>query len=173
MSKCSSCATSSRCGHDHSSRAPQKPSLVDLEVVRQFFTVSFVRIAQSVEATHSGEMTQEDFRKKAEAIATRLSEIFCGYFSNYDEGPEDWNPHGLAETLRDILGQNGVWDENGVPQSDENVVFTGCEIFIEQSIKAVNDKRSQGFVIRTADDIPGDVEMFIEQWAMIFAGAPY
>ncbi len=171
MSGCASCRPGG-C-HDHSSRAPQSPSLVDLVVVRGIFSQAVVNMFNRAVACSQGEMTKEELDKKDLVLTEWLGDTFCGHNSHFEEGPEDWNPKGLAEVLRGILADNAVWEEGEeMPEDDESVIFTACAVFVAEAYKAILTSMQSGVAIDDTKNLPPEVDSFVETWAMVFAGAP-
>ena len=170
MSRCRlSCGRSSRgcCGHDHGSKAVQKPSLVDIEVVRNIFSQAMKNMFSRALSCARGELSKEDLIDKDEYLSQWLTETFCGHNKYFEEGPECWNPTGLAEVLRQMPLVRIKQEVD-----DEAVVFTAISVFIDESHKIIANQLTQ-------EDLSEDnklnlegIERFIEYWTLLFSGAP-
>lgn len=158
------------CGHDHSSKAVQSPSLVDITVVRGIFAQAAVNLTKRAKLCAAGEMTRKEFDDKMTELTEWLGETFCGHNRHFEDGPEDWNPAGLAASLRGILGKN-AWDVP--PEDDEEAVFTACAVFTSEVLKAVLSCIQEGDDVDDPKNLPPALDEFIETWAMVFAGATF
>ena len=52
------------CGHDHSSKAEQAPSIVDIEVVRKILSQAVVNMCKRAIACAEGELTRDELAEK-------------------------------------------------------------------------------------------------------------
>lgn len=158
------------CGRDHSSKAPQSPSLVDIEVVRKIFAQAIVNMCSRLVSVANGEMTIEEQRNKDLYLAQWLGETFCAYNKHFEPGPEGWNPSGLAEFVRQQFKDKHP--ENDFEADDETAVFSACAIFVGESYKALEDTLKNGVVLTNPNRLPDSVDRFVEAWTMLFVGAP-
>ena len=141
------------CGHDHSSKAEQAPSIVDIEVVRKILSQAVVNMCKRAIACAEGELTRDELAEKDMKLMEWLGETFCGNNSHFEPGPEDWTTEG------------------GGMSSDE-VVVKACAIFVGEAYKAIHDALKAGFPLLDADELPAPVASFVESWTLLFVGAP-
>ena len=66
------------CGHDHSSKAEQAPSIVDIEVVRKILSHAIVNMCKRAIACAEGELTRDELAEKDMKLMEWLGETFCG-----------------------------------------------------------------------------------------------
>ena len=159
------------CGHDHSSKAEQAPSIVDIEVVRKILSQAVVNMCKRAIACAEGELTRDELAEKDMKLMEWLGETFCGNNSHFEPGPEDWTTEGLAEYINQALPQI---EENpeGEEMSSDEVVVKACAIFVGEAYKAIHDALKAGFPLLDADELPAPVASFVEAWTLLFVGAP-
>lgn len=159
------------CGHDHSSKAEQAPSIVDIEVVRKILSQAVVNMCKRAIACAEGELTRDELAEKDMKLMEWLGETFCGNNSHFEPGPEDWTTEGLAEYIKQALPQI---EENpeGEEMSSDEVVVKACAIFVEEAYKAIHDALKAGFPLLDADELPAPVASFVRTWTLLFVGAP-
>lgn len=159
------------CGHDHSSKAEQAPSIVDIEVVRKILSQAVVNMCKRAIACAEGELTRDELAEKDMKLMEWLGETFCGNNSHFEPGPEDWTTEGLAEYIKQALPQI---EENpeGEEMSSDEVVVKACAIFVGEAYKAIHDALKAGFPLLDADELPVPVASFVESWTLLFVGAP-
>ena len=157
------------CGHDHSSKAPQSPSVVDLEVVRTLLTQALINMERRTVKVNEKELNPEEATTKNWELVQWLTDTFCGRNSHFEVGPEDWNPDGLAQfiqlTIPKIL-------EGKIDPSPDDIVFEATTVFVRGSQNAVVSLLRSGGSLEDSDRLPPPLERFIESWAMLFVGAP-
>ncbi len=166
------CASNSRCGHDHSSRAPQSPSLVSLDVVREMLLTAFVNMGRRHFSLTQGQLTEEQVKEKDEYLVRWLTDTFCGNNRHFEVGPEDWNPHGLATYLKGALAPLREGGEESFPEKDDEVLSLVFDLFVDQVSLAVDDCITDGYKLQDPKDLPATVDHFIEVWSMLLTGAP-
>lgn len=159
------------CGHDHSSKAPQSPSIVDIEVVRKLLSQAVVNMCKRVVAAAKGEISREELVDKDLTLTEWLGDTFCGRNKHFESGPEDWNPEGLSVFIKQTIPQIAEvpFEED---LSSDDVVFKACAIFVGEAYKAVEETLKSGIELNSSKDFPPSVEAFIEAWTMLFVGAP-
>lgn len=159
------------CGHDHSSKAEQPPSLVDIEVVRKLLSQAVVNMCKRAMACAEGELTRDELAEKDLTLMEWLGETFCGNNSHFEPGPEDWTPAGLAEYIKQALPQI-TENPEGAEMSSDEVVVKACAIFVGEAYKAIHSALKAGFPLLDADELPAPVASFVESWTLLFVGAP-
>ena len=87
------------CGHDHSSKAEQPPSIVDIEVVRRILSQALVNMFKRSIACVQGEITEDERAEKDQKLVEWLGDTFCGKNPHFEIGTDDWNPDGLAQFI--------------------------------------------------------------------------
>ncbi len=157
---------------DHSSRAPQSPSLVSLPVVRIMLATAYINMGRRHVASHQGELSKEAVRIKDEYLAKWLTETFGGQNPHFETGPENWNPHRLAEHLREALAPMREGGKESFPEDDKEVLQMVFDLFKEQCALAVGDGIRSGELLDYPERLSPAVERFIESWAMLLIGAP-
>lgn len=168
MAKCSpNCGA---CGHDHSSEAPQSPSLVNLEVVRSIFTRAVINMMRRHISNIQGELDTDTMLEKDEYLAEWLGDTFSGKNPHFETGPEDWNPHGLAAHLKENLAQLPEAKDILVGD-DETVVANASSLFKLQAQGAIGAFLAEGNFRQYPEELPPYADQFIEAWAMLYTGA--
>lgn len=170
MPKCSLNCTRG-CGHDHSSKAPQSPSIVDIEVVRKLLSQAVINMCKRVVAAAKGEISRDELVDKDLELTEWLGDTFCGRNKHFESGPEDWNPEGLAEFIKQTIPQITEVPFNEELDSDD-IVFKACAIFVGEAYKAVEETLKSGVELTHPNSFPASVAAFIEAWTMLFVGAP-
>ena len=160
------------CSKDFSSREPQSPSLVALDVVRKLFVQAFVNSFKRLEAVQNGEMDLEEKEEKDRVLHDWLTDTFCGRNPHFEVGPENWNPKGLSEHLRGVFSNAVEPISSKMPDDDSELIEYCFTIFLDQVQSAINSYSEHGLSITSAQEIPEPALQFIESWAMLFVGAP-
>ncbi len=160
--------------HDFSSRAPQSPSIVDIEVVRQLLSTALVNSANRKLLCRQGEMTEDEAKAKDDYLVTWLTDTFSGGNPHFETGPENWNPHGLATSFREVIREMRVPmpDDMELSDDDEEFLRSCFELFVNQMGLAIDEYAGKGIPLVEAESFPPRVEHFIESWALILTGAP-
>ncbi|MCD8340209.1 MAG: hypothetical protein LUC43_08460 [Burkholderiales bacterium] len=161
-----------RCRKDHSSRAPQSPSLVSLPVIRIMLSTAFINMARRHISQKQGELSAEVVRQKDDYLAQWLTETFSGENPHFETGPEHWNPHGLSEHMRIALAPMRKGGIESFPEKDRDVLKLVFDLFKDQSALAVEDCLVAGELLEYPEQLPPAVDRFIETWSMLLVGAP-
>lgn len=80
------------CGHDHSSKAEQAPSIVDIEVVRKILSQAIVNMCKRAIACAEGELTRDELAEKDMKLMEWLGETFCGNNSHLNRALKTGQP---------------------------------------------------------------------------------
>lgn len=165
------CGTCGSCRPDHSSKAPQSPSLVNLEVVRSIFSQAVINMMRRHISNAQGELDTEKMLEKDAFLAQWLGDTFTGKNPHFEIGPENWNPNGLAAFLRENLAH--------LPQAkdlligdDEEVIYSISKLFKDQAQGAISGLLAEGNFSTYPEELPPYASQFIEAWAMLYTGAP-
>lgn len=165
------CGTCGACGADHSSKAPQSPSLVNLEVVRSIFTQAIINMMRRHISNAQGELDTEKMLEKDEYLAQWIGDTFTGKNPHFETGPEDWNSSGLAQYMRENLAHL-TEAKDLLTDDDEEVVYNISALFKEQAQAAISSFLADGNFSTYPEELPPYAAQFIEAWAMLYTGAP-
>lgn len=167
MPKCSlNCSRG--CGHDHSSKAEQPPSLVDIEVVRRILSQALVNMFKRSIACVQGEITEDERAEKDQKLVEWLGETFSGNNPHFEIGPDDWNPDGLAQFIRMTVQEIAEKTEEDTP---EETIYETAAYFCAKSYLVLRDTFQAGWEIEDANNLPPMLQEWVETWTMLFVGA--
>lgn len=156
------------CGHDHSSKAEQPPSIVDIEVVRRILSQALVNMFKRSIACVQGEITEDERAEKDQKLVEWLGDTFCGKNPHFEIGPDDWNPDGLAQFIRMAVQEIAEKTEEDTP---EETIYETAAYFCAKSYLVLRDTFQAGWEIEDANNLPPMLQEWVETWTMLFVGA--
>ncbi len=156
------------CGHDHSSKAEQPPSIVDIEVVRRILSQALVNMFKRSIACVQGEITEDERAEKDQKLVEWLGDTFCGKNPHFEIGPDDWNPDGLAQFIRMTVQEIAEKTEEDTP---EETIYETAAYFCAKSYLVLRDTFQAGWEIEDANNLPPMLQEWVETWTMLFVGA--
>lgn len=156
------------CGHDHSSKAEQSPSIVDIEVVRRILSQALVNMFKRSIACVQGEITEDERAEKDQKLVEWLGDTFCGKNPHFEIGPDDWNPDGLAQFIRMTVQEIAEKTEEDTP---EETIYETAVYFCAKSYLVLRDTFQAGWEIEDANNLPPMLQEWVETWTMLFVGA--
>lgn len=156
------------CGHDHSSKAEQPPSIVDIEVVRRILSQALVNMFKRSIACVQGEITEDERVEKDQKLVEWLGDTFCGKNPHFEIGPDDWNPDGLAQFIRMTVQEIAEKTEEDTP---EETIYETAAYFCAKSYLVLRDMFQAGWEIEDANNLPPMLQEWVETWTMLFVGA--
>lgn len=156
------------CGHDHSSKAEQPPSIVDIEVVRRILSQALVNMFKRSIACVQGEITEDERVEKDQKLVEWLGDTFCGKNPHFEIGPDDWNPDGLAQFIRMTVQEIAEKTEEDTP---EETIYETAAYFCAKSYLVLRDTFQAGWEIEDANNLPPMLQKWVETWTMLFVGA--
>ena len=156
------------CGHDHSSKAEQPPSIVDIEVVRRILSQALVNMFKRSIACVQGEITEDERVEKDQKLVEWLGDTFCGKNPHFEIGPDDWNPDGLAQFIRMTVQEIAEKTEEDTP---EETIYETAADFCAKSYLVLRDTFQAGWEIEDANNLPPMLQEWVETWTMLFVGA--
>lgn len=156
------------CGHDHSSKVEQPPSIVDIEVVRRILSQALVNMFKRSIACAQGEMTEEERAAKDKILVEWLGETFSGNNPHFESGPDDWNPDGLALFIRMMVHEIAEKIEEG---SSEETIYKAAAYFCEKSYLVLRDAFHASREIEDPNNLPSILQEWVETWTMLLVGA--
>ena len=156
------------CGHDHSSKAEQPPSIVDIEVVRRILSQALVNMFKRSIACVQGEITEDERAEKDQKLVEWLGDTFCGKNPHFEIGPDDWNPDGLAQFIRMTVQEIAEKTEEDTP---EETIYEAAAYFCAKSYLVLRDTFQAGWEIEDANNLPPMLQEWVETWTMLFVGA--
>ncbi|WP_251451319.1 hypothetical protein [Parasutterella muris] len=156
------------CGHDHSSKAEQPPSIVDIEVVRRILSQALVNMFKRSIACVQGEITEDERVEKDQKLVEWLGDTFCGKNPHFEIGPDDWNPDGLAQFIRMTVQEIAEKTEEDTP---EETIYETAAYFCAKSYLVLRDTFQAGWEIEDANNLPPMLQEWVETWTMLFVGA--
>ncbi|WP_289163499.1 hypothetical protein [uncultured Parasutterella sp.] len=156
------------CGHDHSSKAEQPPSIVDIEVVRRILSQALVNMFKRSIACVQGEITEDERAEKDQKLVEWLGDTFCGKNPHFEIGPDDWNPDGLAQFIRMTVQEIAEKTEEDTP---EETIYETAVYFCAKSYLVLRDTFQAGWEIEDANNLPPMLQEWVETWTMLFVGA--
>ena len=156
------------CGHDHSSKAEQPPSIVDIEVVRRILSQALVNMFKRSIACVQGEITEDERVEKDQKLVEWLGDTFCGKNPHFEIGPDDWNPDGLAQFIRMTVQEIAEKTEEDTP---EETIYETAAYFCVKSYLVLRDTFQAGWEIEDANNLPPMLQEWVETWTMLFVGA--
>ena len=155
MSSCGSCR-SGRCG-DFSSKAVGLPSLAAIDVVERILLQAVKNTAQRSVDASEGKLSRQDLVDADLKLVTWLTDTFAGRNRHF-ETAEGWNPTGLAQYLREGMGER-VRDVLGgkLPDGDYEMIEIGLMGNGNLSGLEQNDS----------------VLSFVNYWSCLLTGCPF
>ena len=156
------------CGHDHSSKAEQPPSIVDIEVVRRILSQALVNMFKRSIACVQGEITEDERVEKDQKLVEWLGDTFCGKNPHFEIGPDDWNPDGLAQFIRMTVQEIAEKTEEDTP---EETIYETAAYFCAKSYLVLRETFQAGWEIEDANNLPPMLQEWVETWTMLFVGA--
>ena len=156
------------CGHDHSSKAEQPPSIVDIEVVRRILSQALDNMFKRSIACVQGEITEDERVEKDQKLVEWLGDTFCGKNPHFEIGPDDWNPDGLAQFIRMTVQEIAEKTEEDTP---EETIYETAAYFCAKSYLVLRDTFQAGWEIEDANNLPPMLQEWVETWTMLFVGA--
>ena len=153
------------CGHDHSSKAEQPPSIVDIEVVRRILSQALVNMFKRSIACVQGEITEDERVEKDQKLVEWLGDTFCGKNPHFEIGPDDWNPDGLAQFIRMTVQEIAEKTEEDTP---EETIYETAAYFCAKSYLVLRDTFQAGWEIEDANNLPPMLQEWVETWTMLF-----
>ncbi|WP_368430425.1 hypothetical protein [uncultured Parasutterella sp.] len=156
------------CGHDHSSKAEQPPSIVDIEVVRRILSQALVNMFKRSIACVQGEITEDERAEKDQKLVEWLGDTFCGKNPHFEIGPDDWNPDGLAQFIRMTVQEIAEKTEEDTP---EETIYETAAYLCAKSYLVLRDTFQAGWEIEDANNLPPMLQEWVETWTMLFVGA--
>lgn len=156
------------CGHDHSSKAEQPPSIVDIEVVRRILSQALVNMFKRSIACVQGEITEDERAEKDQKLVEWLGDTFCGKNPHFEIGPDDWNPDGLAQFIRMTVQEIAEKTEE---DTHEETIYETAVYFCAKSYLVLRDTFQAGWEIEDANNLPPMLQEWVETWTMLFVGA--
>lgn len=156
------------CCHDHSSKAEQPPSIVDIEVVRRILSQALVNMFKRSIACVQGEINEDERAEKDQILVEWLGETFSGNNPHFESGPDDWNPDGLAQFIRMTVQEIAEKTEE---DSSEETIYEAAAYFCAKSYLVLRDTFHAGREIEDANNLPPMLQEWVESWTMLFVGA--
>lgn len=164
----SSCGPSCRC--DFSSRAPQLPSLLSIEVVTGLLCQAVANSARRAQMAENGDMSPEEIDAADDKLVNWLGATFCGNNRHYASG-EGWNSEGLAAYLREMISDEIAASCGGVPRNDDQLVYAACALFVKDMYRLIERDQAAGRDLDGIENTPAGVR-FIGFWSRLLVGAP-
>ena len=169
MARCArSCGPSCRC--DFSSRAPQLPSLLSIEVVAGLLAQAVANSARRARLADLGEMSPEEVDAADDMLVNWLGATFCGGNRHYASG-EGWNSEGLARYLRETIPDQIVASCGGLPRDDDQLVYATCALFVKDMYRIIERDQSMGRDLDGMENTPAAGRL-IRFWSALLVGAP-
>lgn len=110
MSTCGkSCG--SGCCSDFSSKAPRKPSLLQIDVVEGIFEAAVRNMTMRRAQLDSGMMSPEEYSEAFEKLVEWIAATFQGGNAHYEADPEWHLSGGLTDLLREKLREPSAGDD--------------------------------------------------------------
>ena len=171
MSSCGSCR-SGRCG-DFSSKAVGLPSLAAIDVVERILLQAVKNTAQrSVDASQS-KLTRQDLVEADLKLMSWLTDTFAGRNRHF-ETAEGWNPTGLAQYLREGMGER-VRDVLGgkLPDGDYEMIEIGARLFLNNAYVLLEQIGLMGNGNLSGLEQNDSVLSFVNYWSCLLTGCPF
>lgn len=170
MSNCGSCR-SGRCG-DFSSKAEGLPNLANIDVVERILLQAVRNTAQRSVDAASGKLTREDLVQADLRLVQWLSDTFGGRNRHFDTA-EGWNPTGLAQYLREGLGENIREFLGGkLPEDDYEMIGIGARLFLNNTYALLEQIGRMGNTNLSGLEQSDAVAGFIDYWSCLLTGCP-
>ena len=157
MSSCGSCR-SGRCG-DFSSKAVGLPSLAAIDVVERILL--------------QGKLSRQDLVDADLKLVTWLTDTFAGRNRHF-ETAEGWNPTGLAQYLREGMGER-VRDVLGgkLPDGDYEMIEIGARLFLNNAYVLLEQIGLMGNGNLSGLEQNDSVLSFVNYWSCLLTGCPF
>lgn len=169
MSSCSSCAPGRGC-HDFSSRAEQLPSLAAIDVVERLLLQALKNTAQRASRAAAGELTADELREANETLIDWLADTFSGRNRHF-QSAENWNPHGLADYMREMMPESLKAVVSEIPTDDEEVIHLAAGIFLSDVYATLHSLAQQGYSMEGVENLEPCVRV-VGFWTQLMVGAP-
>lgn len=172
MTKCGSCR-SGGCG-DFSSKAQGLPSLASIDIIERILLQAVKNTAKRAEQASRGELTHDDIVEADLKLVGWLTDTFAGRNPHFatDEG---WNPTGLAQYLREAMGEGVRRMFNGsLPEDDCQMIEVGARLFLNNAYVLLEDlgRRGGGASFESLEQYE-EVASFVSYWSSLLTGCPF
>lgn len=171
MSSCGSCR-SGRCG-DFSSKAVGLPSLAAIDVVERILLQAVKNTAQRSVDVSEGKLSRQDLVDADLKLVTWLTDTFAGRNRHF-ETAEGWNPTGLAQYLREGMGER-VRDVLGgkLPDGDYEMIEIGARLFLNNAYVLLEQIGLMGNGNLSGLEQNDSVLAFVNYWSCLLTGCPF
>lgn len=171
MSNCGSCR-SGRCS-DFSSKAAGLPSLASIDVVERILLQAVKNTAQRAVDASEGKLTQQDLVDADLRLVQWLADTFAGRNHHFATA-EGWNPVGLAQYLREGMGEN-IRDALGgtLPGDDYEMIEIGARLFLNNAYVMLEQIGLQDGASLTGLEQSDSVLSFVSYWSSLMTGCPF
>ncbi len=168
MSSCGSCR-SGRCG-DFSSKAEGLPSLDSIDVVERILLQAVKNTAQRAVDASEGKLTHQDIVDADLRLVSWLADTLAGRNKHFATA-EGWNPTGLAEYLREGLGENIRAALGGkLPEDDYGMIDLGARLFLNNAYVMLEQIGTTGSLAGLEQH--DGVLSFVNYWSCLLTGCP-
>ena len=170
----SQCGTG-RCGscHDFSSKAEGLPSLASIDVIERILLQAVKNTARRAQEAADGKLTHEDLVAADLKLVEWLTDTFAGRNPHFATA-EGWNPTGLAQYLREGMGEKVRAALGGqLPSDDYTMIEVGARLFLNNAYMML-ENLGAGANPNLAEFEQSDaVISFVNYWSCLLTGCPF
>ncbi len=162
MTQCASRRCGGGCCSDFSSRAEQKPSLLQIDVVENICQQAIRNMTKRAIQRDAGLLSDDDYNEAFSTLVNWIALTFSGENRHYHTDPE-WHQ---GEGLKGLLKERLV-----MPQADrEELFYTAATYFAQDADRLATSLVATGGF--KSPDAEGAILALANGWAQLLTGAP-